>query len=167
MEQDKADGARTADIALILVFRGETEIERRAFSIKEKISIGRDSYTDIVLEDPTVSRLHVEMLREQNELVLYDRSSNGTTVNGKLVTRHALNDRDVISLGRFTVIVELHADSKSSLYEEAHAEGWTMDDERTIRCVKGSARASSSKRPKPPARHEHDPAPGFRIEEFE
>src|SRR6266850_362373 len=147
MEQDKVDGARTAEIALILVFHGETELERKAFSIKDKISIGRDSYTDIIIEDPTVSRLHVEILREQNDLVLYDRSSNGTTVNGRAVRRHVLNDHDVISLGRFTVIIELHADSKSSLYEEAHAEGWTMDDEQTIRCAESPTEITPMGRP--------------------
>ena len=131
---------KTAEIALILVFRGETEIERRAFAIKETIAIGRDPFTDIILEDPTVSRLHVELRREGDDLVLYDRSSNGTTVNGKSVTRHVIGDRDVISLGRFTLIVELHADSKTSLYEEAHAEGWTMDDDRTIQCAEPVAK---------------------------
>jgi len=56
------------------------------------------------------------------------------------VTRHVIGDRDVISLGRFTLIVELHADSKTSLYEEAHAEGWTMDDDRTIQCAEPVAK---------------------------
>ena len=148
--EDK-NSTNSAEIALILVFCGETEIERRAFSIKERIAIGRDPYTDIVLEDPTVSRLHVEMLREQNELVLYDRSSNGTTVNGKPVIRHVLNDRDVISLGRFKVIVEIHADSKSSVYEGAQAQGWTMDDEQTIRCDKKPPAQSPTRQSHPAA----------------
>ena len=72
MQHDDMDGKKTAAIALILVFRGETEIERRAFAIKETIAIGRDPFTDIILEDPTVSRLHVELRREGNDLALYD-----------------------------------------------------------------------------------------------
>jgi pSer/pThr/pTyr-binding forkhead associated (FHA) protein len=151
MQHDDMDGKTTAEIALILVFRGETEIERRAFAIKETIAIGRDPFTDIILEDPTVSRLHVELRREGNDLVLYDKSSNGTTVNGKSVTRHVVNDRDVISLGRFTLIVELHADSKSSLYEEAHAEGWTMDDEKTMKSAEMPPKSSPKQKPKPAA----------------
>jgi pSer/pThr/pTyr-binding forkhead associated (FHA) protein len=151
MEQDKMDSVKTAEIALIMVYCGEVEIERRAFAVKEKVSIGRDAFTDIIIEDPTVSRLHVELQREKNELILYDRSSNGTMVNGRPVTRHVVISGDVISLGRFKVIIELHADSKSSLYEEAHAEGWTMDDDRTIRCVKKSTAKSPKQRSNPAA----------------
>jgi len=110
IEQDKMDSVKTAEIALIMVYCGESEIERRAFAVKDKVSIGRDSFTDIIIEDATVSRLHVELQRENNELVLYDRSSNGTMVNGKPVARHVVQNGDVLSLGRFKVVIELHAD---------------------------------------------------------
>jgi pSer/pThr/pTyr-binding forkhead associated (FHA) protein len=136
MEEGDGERAEVAKVALLQVYHGETEVERRAFSIKEKISIGRNPYTDICLEDSTVSRLHAEIERDQHELVLYNRSANGTIVNGKAVARHVLGDGDVISVGSFKVVVEIHPDSKSSLYDEARAEGLTMDEEKTISCAR-------------------------------
>ena len=131
-KNDRNDATET--ITLLRVFLGESEIERRAFTLKESISIGRDPYTDVYLEDPTVSRLHAVIERREKGWVVRDRSSNGTIVNGNNLTvkEHVLSDKDQIMVGRFRIVVELHTDSKASLYEQARAGGWTMDDERTI-----------------------------------
>jgi pSer/pThr/pTyr-binding forkhead associated (FHA) protein len=131
-DNDRNDATDT--ITLLRVFLGESEIERRAFTIKASISIGRDPYTDVYLEDPTVSRLHAVIERRDKGWIVRDRSSNGTTVNGSnlAVQEHVLADKDQITVGRFRIVIEFHTDSKGSLYEQARAGGWTMDDERTI-----------------------------------
>jgi pSer/pThr/pTyr-binding forkhead associated (FHA) protein len=148
MKWDEGEERETAEVLLVRVFVGDSETERRAFCLKEKISLGRDPYTDVLLEDPAVSRLHFVIQREDSNLVLYDRSSNGTLVNGKRTKRHLLRSRDVISVGQFTVVCEIHPDSKLSLYDQARAEGMPLDDQATIPWVRGTPRRSPAESPR-------------------
>ena len=63
--------------------------------------IGRGLVADVRLEDPHVSRRHaIVALRGEDVRVLDDRSSNGTFVNGQLVTVAHLTDGDVLRCGR-------------------------------------------------------------------
>ena len=65
-----------------------------------RILIGRNADCDLVLEDPRVSRTHVEIMGSIRSTVLRDLgSTNGTRVNGKFVTASRLKDGDVIEFG--------------------------------------------------------------------
>ena len=62
--------------------------------------IGRSSACEIVLGDDTVSRRHAELRFEAGRWLLRDLgSSNGTYVNGRLVTEAEVRRGDVIHLG--------------------------------------------------------------------
>ena len=51
-----------------------------------KLTIGRSSRNDICISDPFASRLHAEIKRENDMVMLVDNgSANGTFVNGKRV----------------------------------------------------------------------------------
>jgi sigma-B regulation protein RsbU (phosphoserine phosphatase) len=51
-----------------------------------KLTIGRSSRNDICISDPFASRLHAEIKRENDQVMLVDNgSANGTFVNGKRV----------------------------------------------------------------------------------
>ncbi|MCD6290153.1 MAG: FHA domain-containing protein [Anaerolineae bacterium] len=65
-------------------------------------TIGRSARNDIVLDDPLVSRRHVELLRQEEEWWLHDLdSTNGTYLNGRRVTRpEPLRDGDEIRIGQ-------------------------------------------------------------------
>jgi len=67
----------------------------------EVTTVGRGDGIDIALTDPTVSRLHAELVRRGPYLYVSDLglSSNGTRVNGRPVGRRLLSDGDVISFG--------------------------------------------------------------------
>lgn len=68
-------------------------------------TIGRDpAHCDILLEDDSVSRQHAALeLDPQGEATIVDlRSSNGTFVNGEVVTRRELRDGDRIGFGSGT-----------------------------------------------------------------
>ena len=53
------------------------------------VTFGRGE-NDIVIADPSVSRLHAEIRQEADGFVIADRgSSNGTWVNGVVITTHA------------------------------------------------------------------------------
>jgi hypothetical protein len=64
-------------------------------------TIGRGTGVDIRLADPSVSRLHAEIVRRGPYAYVADLglSRNGTRVNGRLVARRVLEDGDVLSFG--------------------------------------------------------------------
>lgn len=64
-------------------------------------TIGRGASVDIQLADPSVSRLHAEIVRHGPYAYVADLglSRNGTRVNGRLIARRVLEDGDVLSFG--------------------------------------------------------------------
>ena len=64
-------------------------------------TVGRGGGVDISLEDPSVSRLHAEIVRRGDHVYVSDLglSINGTRVNGRPVGRRVLTDGDVLSFG--------------------------------------------------------------------
>jgi hypothetical protein len=64
-------------------------------------TVGRGEGVDIPLEDPSVSRLHAELVRRGAYVYVTDLglSTNGTRVNGRPVGRRVLLEGDVISFG--------------------------------------------------------------------
>jgi FHA domain len=64
-------------------------------------TVGRGSGVDIRLADPSVSRLHAEIIRRGPYAYVADLglSRNGTRVNGRLVARRVLEEGDVLSFG--------------------------------------------------------------------
>jgi pSer/pThr/pTyr-binding forkhead associated (FHA) protein len=64
-------------------------------------TVGRGAGVDIALEDPSVSRLHAEIVRRGDHVYVSDLglSINGTRVNGRPIGRRVLADGDVLSFG--------------------------------------------------------------------
>lgn len=66
----------------------------------QPLTFGRGDENDIVLTDPSASRVHAELALQDDGYVLRDRdSSNGTWVNGVRVTERVLASGDQISIG--------------------------------------------------------------------
>jgi phosphoserine phosphatase RsbU/P len=68
---------------------------------KMKLTIGRSSRNDICISDPFASRLHAEIRRENEQVMLVDNgSANGTFVNGQRVTGSLrLTVGDIVRIG--------------------------------------------------------------------
>src|SRR5436853_5098402 len=66
-----------------------------------KLTIGRSSRNDICISDPFASRLHAEIRRENDQVLLVDNgSANGTFVNGQRVSGPLqLHIGDVVRIG--------------------------------------------------------------------
>ncbi len=64
-------------------------------------TIGRGHGVDVRLDDPSVSRLHAEIIRRGPYIYIADLglSRHGTRVNGRPVARKVLDDGDVLSFG--------------------------------------------------------------------
>jgi hypothetical protein len=67
----------------------------------EVTTIGRGRGVDIKLDEPSVSRLHAELIRRGPYVYVVDLglSRNGTRVNGRPIARRVLEDGDVVSFG--------------------------------------------------------------------
>ncbi|MDQ1704759.1 MAG: hypothetical protein QOF18_1125 [Frankiaceae bacterium] len=67
----------------------------------EVTTVGRGEGVDVAFEDPSVSRLHAELIRRGPHVYVADLglSANGTRVNGRPVGRRILSDGDVVSFG--------------------------------------------------------------------
>ena len=72
------------------------------FELNDDVStVGRGVGVDVAIDDPTVSRLHAEIVRRGPHVYVADLglSTNGTRVNGRPVGRRILRDGDVVSFG--------------------------------------------------------------------
>ena len=73
----------------------------RTLPLTDGLTMGRSPAGTLQLADPGVSRLHVEIVWEEGDgWVIRDLgSTNGTYVNGRKITTHALRTGDEIQLG--------------------------------------------------------------------
>ena len=68
---------------------------------RERVTIGRRPDNDVCLAQAAVSGEHAAVVTILDDSFLEDLgSTNGTLVNGKAVTKHFLQDRDEIDIGR-------------------------------------------------------------------
>ena len=85
------------------------DVDGRRYQLSGPVTvIGRGSEADIVLDDPGVSRRHVEVRLEAGSAVVRDLgSTNGTFVDGERVSTASLRDGSTVTVGRtrITVIV--------------------------------------------------------------
>src|SRR5918911_3598950 len=78
--------------------------------VTEGLSIGRLPDCELLLNHPTVSRLHAGIKEVDGDFYLYNFShSSGTTLNGRVVqseTAEVLAGGDVLHIGPFLIAVE-------------------------------------------------------------
>ena len=68
-------------------------------------TVGRHSAADILLDDVTVSRQHVEVERSGDRYRVKDTGSlNGTYLTGDRIESGWLDDGDVLQVGRFKLV---------------------------------------------------------------
>ena len=80
---------------------------------KERLLIGRDDTADVRVPVNAVSRIHAEVVRENEGWVLRDRGSrNGTLVDGRRITSVALEPMNEVRVGdAIFKFVDKHAES--------------------------------------------------------
>jgi len=93
----------------IIVKLGDSIVQKNIF-VKESIRIGRVPDNEIIVENLGVSRYHAVIDCEDGRYLLTDLdSSNGTFVNGVRIKKTELQDRDVITIGKYTL--EFHSEA--------------------------------------------------------
>lgn len=93
-----------AGIGALVVRRGRNAGSRYVLD-QELTTAGRHPESDIFLDDVTVSRRHVEIIREGGEYTARDAGSlNGTYVNRTRVDESVLRDGDELQIGSFKLV---------------------------------------------------------------
>jgi FHA domain len=82
-------------------------IQGRRFPLNKRQSIiGRDQLVDVVVEAPSVSRRHAEIVYGEQQVILKDLGSrNHVLVNGARVSEAVVNPGDTIHIGRVLFFV--------------------------------------------------------------
>lgn len=90
--------------ALLISTRGAVSGSRYLLD-EDKVTVGRDSRADILLDDSTVSRSHAVFIRANGVFTAVDSGSlNGTYVNRQRVERAQLKNGDEIMIGKFRLV---------------------------------------------------------------
>ncbi|MCW8133202.1 MAG: FHA domain-containing protein [Planctomycetota bacterium] len=95
--------------ATLTLFLNGQELKKYEIT-KDRVIIGRVPENDITLDNPTVSRKHMAIVKMGDAYQLQDLgSSSGTYVNGKKIASYFLNDGDEISVGQMVLRFALPA----------------------------------------------------------
>lgn len=102
----------------ILFLKGE--LLGKLFTLKKGISVlGRSASADISINDSSVSREHVKIKVNGEKAMIEDLgSTNGTFVNRKRITKHALKDGDKIQISPSTVFKFVLSDESEKVFHE-------------------------------------------------
>jgi pSer/pThr/pTyr-binding forkhead associated (FHA) protein len=88
-----------------IIVKYEDKVIERVVSEKKRLSIGRTSDNDIVLENRGVSRKHAQIEFNDNAAVIIDNESlNGTFVNNRKITEEILHNEDTVTIGKYSLI---------------------------------------------------------------
>jgi len=88
-----------------IVVTYEDKVIEKVVTQKKRISIGRTSDNDIVLDNKAVSRKHAEVEFSDSSALIIDKESlNGTFVNNRKITEEIIKDNDEITIGKFNLV---------------------------------------------------------------
>jgi len=71
---------------------------------KERTTLGRRPYNDIVIDNLAVSGEHAVLTAAQSDVFIEDlNSTNGTYINGKAIKKQLLSNNDVVEVGKYRI----------------------------------------------------------------
>ncbi|HEY9106725.1 MAG TPA: FHA domain-containing protein [Roseateles sp.] len=71
---------------------------------KDKTTLGRRPYNDIVIDNLAVSGEHAVLQMAGNDVFIEDlNSTNGTYINGKAIKKQLLVDNDTVEIGKYKI----------------------------------------------------------------
>lgn len=118
---------------------------------KDRTSLGRRPYNDIVIDNLAVSGEHAVLQMAGSEVQLEDlNSTNGTYLNGKAIKKQVLHDNDTVEIGKYKIkfvddgnaaapLNATAASSESYAYVPVTAADPGMGLQATIKVLSGAA----------------------------
>ena len=87
-----------------LVISLDGVVIKESLIAKEKTTLGRRPYNDIVIDNLAVSGEHALLHLVGSDVVIEDlNSTNGTYINGKAVKKQQLSNGDIIEIGKYKI----------------------------------------------------------------
>jgi pSer/pThr/pTyr-binding forkhead associated (FHA) protein len=84
---------------------------------KERTTLGRRPYNDIVIDNLTVSGEHAVLIKTGSQVAIEDlNSTNGTYIGGKSIKKHVLQHNDALEVGKYKITFE--ADPSTDAFEK-------------------------------------------------
>ena len=105
-----------------LVLSAGNRILREVLIDRKRLTIGRRSYNDLLLDDLTVSGEHAIVHTAASDSVIHDlKSRNGTLINGAPVMQQPLTDGDCVDIGIYRLVykVERFESSRQPTFRSA------------------------------------------------
>jgi pSer/pThr/pTyr-binding forkhead associated (FHA) protein len=85
-------------------------IALKDYALGTGVTIGRLPDNAVVIDNPAVSGHHARVFQEGNSVIVEDlRSTNGTFVNGRPITRHVLQHGDEVLVGKHQLMFDQNA----------------------------------------------------------
>ena len=93
-----------------IIVKFKDSVQNEILLEKEIVTIGRNPSNDICIDNLAVSSFHAKIVKEGDQFVIEDlKSTNGTFLNKKKITKAPLQDNDTIIVGKHTLIFLLPA----------------------------------------------------------
>ncbi len=98
-----------------IIVKFDNKVIEKVVTEKPRISIGRTSDNDIILDNRSVSRKHamIEMV-DDNAIVMDNDSLNGTFLNDRKISEENLRDKDRITIGKYDLIFNSSTEREES-----------------------------------------------------
>ena len=131
---------------------------------KDKTTLGRRPYNDIVIDNLAVSGEHAVLQMMGNDVFIEDlNSTNGTYINGKAIKKQLLTHNDTVEIGKYKIkyLVEDGSDYERTLIIRpgANAAPPTPAVNRTSAMPGAGGFSSGLGASPPPSMYSHPPAP--------
>jgi pSer/pThr/pTyr-binding forkhead associated (FHA) protein len=123
----------------------------KEYALGTGVTIGRLPDNAVIIDNPAVSGHHARVYLEGNQVVLEDlRSTNGTFVNGRPVTRQILHHGDEVLVGKHQLVFDRTAVEEQSVSTspmEGLGDTVYLDTKqhRALRATLETARADAAK----------------------
>ena len=89
---------------LTILLKFNDQVLKTIETDKEVVSIGRNASNDIHIDNLSVSKNHAKISRNKDAYQVEDlKSTNGTYLNEKMVSKAELKHNDVITVGKHTL----------------------------------------------------------------
>ncbi|MCK4986327.1 MAG: FHA domain-containing protein [Desulfobacterales bacterium] len=87
---------------------------------KSEITIGRGTNNDIQIDNLAVSKTHAKIIRHPDHYTVVDlKSTNGTLLNNKQITKANLNPNDIVTIGKHTLQINLMDETQAPVQDLA------------------------------------------------
>ena len=121
------------------------------YALGSGVTIGRLPDNAMIIDNPAVSGHHARVFVDGDQVILEDlRSTNGTFVNGRPITRHVLQHRDEVLVGKHSIVFDQTAEEPQPVAGaplESLGDTVYLDTKqhRALRATLESARADAAK----------------------